>query len=224
MEPMSLFPLTEVYSKTMTMVREIGDAMEGRIATSPEDCAVLGEAIVAAGRGSHVEIGALFGGTAILAALLKREYDLQGMVYAIDPFTGYYGANRRDLRAGMVPTVDIAMRNAEKFGVLEDILWVPARSDPWPEMPRTNFVSAFIDGWHWGGTPLADLQNTMQRVEKFVVVDNYDRGHRTVVMACRQALAERSDWVPTTIRNCSLVLERSPHIIDSTHWGEQPHV
>src|SRR5574342_461649 len=48
------------------------------------DSVILAQTVINAGNGDHLEIGSLFGGSAILSALVKKNFSLQGNIYCID--------------------------------------------------------------------------------------------------------------------------------------------
>lgn len=140
--------------------------LEGRIATTKEACGVLAEHIGSL-KGDHVEIGALYGATAVLAALVKSD----GMVFTIDPVDeyGYYGGD--DYHINSRPTQDILRRNFEHFGVSERIVHVNAFSHPFP-VRGILFDSAFIDGDHTYSGVMQDIQSLKTRVIGPMIFDN----------------------------------------------------
>ena len=71
--------------------------------------------------GDHVEIGCLWGATAILAALAKKEAKVEGHVYTIDKMSGGYWQTGDKGYYNRVPTKKTVMQNFERTGTLHDI-------------------------------------------------------------------------------------------------------
>ena len=92
--------------------------------------------------GDHVEIGTLWGASAILTALTKKV----GHIFAIDPLSeyGYYGGE--DKWHGK-PSAGRLRDNLEKFGVGSRVTHIDKFSHPFP-LPDHKFDTAFIDGDH----------------------------------------------------------------------------
>ena len=62
----------------------INASIQGHICMTPEEAAVLAEVVNV--DGDHLEIGTMWGGTAIIAALVKKNNGFKGQVIVIDPF------------------------------------------------------------------------------------------------------------------------------------------
>lgn len=183
----------------------------GRIADSDENLARLCRYAVSAGNGDYLEIGTLFGGSAIAVALAKKEAGLTGKVYCIDPLDGYYiGAindRGRDISelidiSGYTPSLEILESNADKLGVKLEI--IQQKSHPFPKQAKRNYVMAYIDGDHWNDAPLNDWLNVRRIVTKYIVFDNVDRQHPSVSLAVIQAMRS---WKLVELENGQAVLE-----------------
>ena len=124
----------------------------GRICLLPDEAGALAEFVFRAGKGDHLEIGSMWGGTAILAAYVKRIYGLSGSIVCIDPFCDPDGMHG-------TPNAAIFWDNVKRAGVSSKIELVQAYSNPWPLLPDKRFTSALIDGEHMGEGPLLDWQN-----------------------------------------------------------------
>jgi hypothetical protein len=175
-------------------VREIAARVHkeivGRVADSVDSLVNTGQYLR---KGDHLEIGTLFGGSAIFAALVKQDPELAGKVVCIDPLDGYYNNHPKggpiDKGTGLSPSRELVEQNAEHFGVELEI--VQALSDPFPlQLMGRVFSTAYIDGDHWGDMPSRDWRNVKDIVTDFVIFDNYDRRHPAVRMAAENAAAD----------------------------------
>jgi len=78
-----------IISETVGISHEIASVLEkngGRAADSGLSLPFLGSMVYLAGDGDHVDIGSLYGASAIMAAKIKERFNLKGIVYAIDPY------------------------------------------------------------------------------------------------------------------------------------------
>jgi len=182
-------------------IMHIKSSIEGRMCDEANDNLYLGRAILEATDGNHLEIGSLFGGSAIFAALLKKALGFKCHVYAIDPFSGYYldTVNDQGQKIGgladpfsTVPvSLETAMRNAEKFGVSDRITFIQALSYPFPEQLKyETFATAYIDGDHWNLAPTLDWLSVKDITTKLVIFDNND-GRIGVDTACKVAASSK---------------------------------
>lgn len=165
---------------------------EGRAIFFPHEAGVLAQMVFDARHSDHVEIGTLFGASAILVAMMKKEFSMHGNVYCVDPLE-MRKFTLGDLGTGSRATSDVVMRNAEQFGVADRIKLTLVSSYPWPLEDKT-FGTGYIDGDHWGGMPHKDWMNLKDRVKYGVIIDDYCYGkpevHDVVVEA-----ANDPDWI-----------------------------
>ena len=151
------------------------------------DIYILTQAIINSGNGNHLEIGSLFGGSAIIAALTKKEFDIGGSIYCID-----------DTKA---TGKDYITDNLKLFGVNDRVSLHIGKSNPFPLQQR--FSSALIDAGHDYQSCITDWNNVKQVTDKYIIIHDYDPGHPGVVKASREAMQE---WVPVHLSEHSLVL------------------
>jgi hypothetical protein len=200
------------YKEAVAVVEEVKAGIKGRICDEQDSVAIMAIYALEAGHGDHLEIGTLFGGSAIVVALLKSRHGLDGKVYCVDPLNGYYytrSGRRIDKISGLRVDRATLDYNAWQFGVEDRIEVIEKHSIPWPDELKDNkFVSAYIDGDHWKNAPMEDWENVKDRVSRFVVFDNYDNGHKDVMRACEHAAADPG-WLPCHQQGITFVLERA---------------
>ena len=179
------------------IIESVREGLHGRLAC--RNPVLLAETIRAAGDGHHVEIGALHGGSAILAALVKKRFGLGGLVYTIDPLDGYYNGSKFACHAVGVKDVpvtkDTLTSNLEAFGLLDDVVIVQARSIPWPqELQDAYFTTAYIDGDHWQEAPWLDWQSVSVRTDKYVIFDDAEDDIYPAVLDAIALAASDESW------------------------------
>lgn len=146
----------------------VSQKIHGRLALNRRGAETIED--IAAQVKTWVEIGALWGGSAILTAMANP--DLR--VISIDPLSGYYGRIDDPYSKHLSLTADAVLDNFNRFGVAHQIALVKARSDPWP-LPMDFLVDAvFIDGDHSYHAVLSDWNNAKKVAQKFVLFHDYD--------------------------------------------------
>jgi len=168
----------------------------GRAADSGLSLPFLASMAAAAGDGDHVDIGSLYGASALVVALIKRKLGLKGDVYCIDP----YNEKIRDkvvrpsdgLDSPVSATPEELLANANHFDV--ELKLIQKNSHPWPEELKDNiFASAYIDGDHLGNAPMNDFLNLRGRVTGYIGTDNVEEEYPDVVRMILFASAT-DDW------------------------------
>ena len=166
-----------------------------------------------AGGGHHLEIGTLFGGSAIPIAILKKGAEHSGLVFCIDPLNGYYREKlgRNDVNdphgGGELITPETLFNNINLFGVGDRVCVIRANSTKCPLFGDIRFSTAYIDGNHWDGVPLKDWLYVKDLVTDFVIFDNCDEGHPDVMHACKVAIDD-PEWECVYNEKITCVLER----------------
>jgi len=165
------------------IISYIHENIDGRMCDESSNCLFLSYAISESGDGNYLEIGSLFGGTAIMAALIKREFGLSGDVYAIDPFDEYYKGTRNDrgskVGAPVDPithkavTIERAQSNAKKMGV--DVNFIKGKASAATLPAGIRFSVVFIDGDHWNDAPWQDWLLVKDITDYVIVFDNCDK-------------------------------------------------
>lgn len=170
----------------------------GRSATSREGLMLLAD-IVGNVDGDHLEIGTLFGASAIVCALAKKNAKREGKIFCIDPLNGYYiGARNKngadigseiDKPSGKKPTMENLLKNCKEFGVELEI--IQKKSDPFPEeLKGRKFATVYIDGDHWNGAPARDWNSIKDNVDSFVIFHDCTPEYSHVTDAYRRARKE----------------------------------
>ena len=202
----TFFPLSAAYKYGIETAKYISDEIVGReVFSGKRNAGLLAQTVVNALHGDHVEIGTLFGASAILAALAKKEFGLHGKVYCVDPLE--FRPNFIDDRfTGFPASSTLLKENACRFGVEDRIIHVPKCSYPWP-LPDKLFATGFVDGDHWNGTPLKDWESLSKCVTYSVVLHDYMPHKPEVVDLVRIALESR-EWAVVAVDGVTAVLRR----------------
>ena len=177
------------------IIKHVKENIIGRIADEGDSTRTLMEFVLLGGNGNHLEIGTLFGGSAICVALMKIQAGFTGNLYCIDPLDGYYMGTEYEKSVDPETQLPIDIKtlteNVERFGVSNRVIAWRKKSIPFPIPLDMRFSTAYIDGDHWGENPLIDIVNASMVTSKFIIVDNYDDKHPDVIKACKMA-----DWLP----------------------------
>ena len=194
------------------IISQVKSGMVGRLADLQDGTLKMLLAMAQSGNGDHLEIGTLFGGSAIAAALMKKELGLDGNVVCLDPLDGFYIGTPIEAPNDPVTKLSINLttlvENIGRFEVLDRLEIIVRRSYPWPvELEKRSFASAYIDGDHWNNIPWLDWLNVKDRVSHFVIFDNYDLEHSDVMTACQQAEQDRN-WRRVHSEGITFILER----------------
>jgi len=200
----NFFRLEDAYDYGVEITEKIRSVVERAIIPT-HDAGVLAQVVYNSLHSDHVEIGTFYGGSAILAALVKKRFEMHGKIYCVDPLE--YRPGLVDDRVTLsTATTTAVMENARKFGVEDRIVLVPQFSYPWP-LEDKLFGTGYIDGDHWNGMPLKDWNSLRERVSYAVVFDDYKRGkpevHRAVMVA-----ANDPEWMLIHASGFSAVLRR----------------
>lgn len=178
--------------------------------TRTNDVEILLDFVEEAGGGNHLEIGTLFGGSAISVAIMKEILFHSGIVLCIDPLDGYYPqyAKREDKKdsCGELVVPEVLFKNIFNFGVSHRIAVMQTYSTDIIELPF-EFSTAYIDGDHTHGVPELDWNLVKDKVSHFVIFDNYDDLHPDVSKACEVANND-PDWICVYKDNMVYVVER----------------
>ena len=159
------------------------------------------------GGGNHLEIGTLFGGSAIAVAMAKNRHNQSGVVVCVDPLNGYYKSNTVDPVTKIPVSVDVLFKNIDTFGVHDQIMVLKSKSEAINNLVDMRFTTAYIDGDHENGTPLEDWNRVKDMVTRYVIFDNHDKSYPEVMRACELADKD-ADWNCVYKQEISYVVER----------------
>ncbi len=138
---------------------------EGGYLLGPEARSYI-KAMVMSTRGSYIEIGSAFGGSAIVAA--ESLYG-DSLVYCVDPMWGMHRVTAEE-------QADMFWRNCHKAGIEDKIVLIKQVSNPWPKfLQERKWSVALIDGDHSYAGCRADWLNLKDRVTDFIMFDDTDK-------------------------------------------------
>lgn len=186
------FELTEAYDQGVEWAKEVQEALHGGLATNPEDAALMVEVAWRGGHSNHLELGTLFGGSAILMALAKERFGFDGEIHCVDNF-GY-------MRDTYPVGPEMVLSNAKRFGVDDRIKIIKANTYPLPlditsSVAREgNYGSCMIDASHDFGNCQRDW-TSVHPISDVVAFHDYDRSHMGVVSTVRNAMQESGWWL-----------------------------
>jgi hypothetical protein len=150
----------------------------GRSAITECDALIIHE-VASLGK-TYVEIGTLFGGSAIVAGLAGCE------VFCIDPLDGYYSAKNKEERrpdpvTQIVTSEKIVRSNWAIMGLCPSKLHIYKQlHPPWPKKIDRVFDAGLIDGDHSYSGAMADYMGMGPRVTYLMFHDVQKEGVRTV--------------------------------------------
>jgi len=160
--------------------------------------------------GDHVEIGCLWGATAILAALAKKQAGAEGHVYTIDKMSGGYWQTGDTGYYNRIPTRKTVAQNLERTGTQHDITIVEAMSDPWPLPETAKPSTVLIDGSHSYEGCKTDWLNVRKLEPEFVMFHDYGSGrHPGVQKAVDEILKNDREWVKVEKADTLLILAKA---------------
>jgi hypothetical protein len=154
----------------MTIYDDVSAKIIGRVAIQKAEADYL-EKLYSDCRGLHVEIGTLWGGTAIHAALAKPA----GMVVTIDYMKlGYWDDGDPDV-PGEKLSKGVIFANFDAFMVSDKIKVIEASSFPLPLDFDLIPETVFIDAGHDRSEVLQDWESVKDITQKYVIFHDYGR-------------------------------------------------
>jgi cephalosporin hydroxylase len=194
-------------TQTLTILEWIKAKIVGRIAIADSDANLLMK--YAALPGDHVEIGCLWGGTAILSALAKREAGVDGRIYSIDFMTGGFWERGDPCMNRQVPTHDTILKNLKTFDVADRVTVIKDKSSPLPLNANVHPVTVLIDGDHSYEGCLEDWQNVKALKPDYVLFHDYNTGyHPGVLKVVDEVVKNDPRWREVECVNQTIVFER----------------
>lgn len=207
-DSLTFFPLDEGYEIGIALASKIEAQLPlGRTIITLEDAGVLAQTILWAKHADHIEIGTLFGGTAILAALVKKHFGMHGMIHCVDPLDKRPTPFFADRSSSTMATRDSLFENAAQFDVEDRIILHQSPSKPWPLDRDMRFGTGYIDGDHWNGMPAHDWKIMRDICTLAVVFDDYCIGKPEIVDVVSEAASDPR-WMLVRISGMSAVMKR----------------
>ena len=162
--------------------------------------------------GDHVEIGSLFGASALVAYRTKVELKQKGKVYCIDPMV--FDEHEYCVRIDGNKSQKILLRHQHQIFVdntknCSGINLIRERSYPWPLPKEQRFSTALIDGWHYGDGPLNDAKTLVEVVDNAIMIDDVVPSYPDVYRAFLY-LCSHPDWFIIGKQNRVAVFLKSP--------------
>ncbi len=190
------------------IIEHVKKNMLGRIVDEQDNTLLMAETTLQ--DGNHLEIGSLHGGSAIVVALVKKEFGFSGDVYCIDPLNGYYlnsncpkkWQSQIDPVSKIPISIETIQENMRRFDINLNI--IQFQSNPYP-LNGEKFATAYIDGDHWGDMPFIDFMNIHPNVSEFITFDNCDDKHPDVIKACSKA---EKIWYPYLRKGITCIVKK----------------
>jgi hypothetical protein len=194
------FPLRHGYYFGKRINKELRKVLGKQLVQDSHATGLLCETVYKSGDGDYIEIGSLHGGSAITAALVKKEFYLEGNIYCVEP-------NPRNI-----------LENAKLFGVEDRIKIIKMNSNELDGLITTTdseyvslgtgkFTCGFIDGDHRPPYPANDWHKIRSSVSKYVLFDDYDKSELGVIQGVVQAMEDTS-WQIVHLSNAIVIFER----------------
>ena len=179
------------------------------------------------GDGDHVEIGSLFGASALVAYRTKVELKRNGNIYCIDPMI--FDEHEYCVRIDGNDSRKLLLENQHQIfcdntRTCDGIKLIRKRSNPWPLPGDQRFATAFIDGWHYGDGPLNDAKTLVEIVDNAILLDdaipNYPDVYRAFLYLC-----SHPNWfLQDKLDRCALFIRRKGTIKTfTTEGGKHTH-
>lgn len=193
---------------------EIKKKMVGEYQMWDDQIGLLAQVVECAGDGDHLDIGTMWGGSAILAALVKDRMGLDGMVYTIDPLDQrFFDENKGYLSSHKdttAPTVEQVLENFQTFGVEDRILFKQISSADLTFPAYWLARSAFIDGAHDFDSVLTDWSNCSKYCKIIMFHDYSDASHWKDIkkVVDQYALKNNEYEVLANVKHCIAFLRK----------------
>lgn len=206
-----------MYQFGKDVLDSVQNDMVGRVALSPEDAGALACVLETASVPdmTYVEIGSLFGGSAILAGLCMNKLEKGYRIICIDPMDGYYGEGEVDPVTRIVPTAPVFRKNMIHWGLQDSVSLIEKKSISGDLDKEMYFIDGdridvmFIDGDHSYDGLWNDLELSIYHLPfpRYIVIHDYRPNADGVVRAAREFMSLRADYRPVLIVGTMLVLE-----------------
>ena len=191
----------------MDLCAEINAGIVGRIALMSEAEAQTLYKLVSEHSGDHVEIGTLWGATAVLAGLAKVRSKRRGTVYTIDYMRGGYWDHGDPGCGRKRPNPAVVVDNIDAFGLAGRVVPVRASSYPFPLL-TVKPVTALIDGGHEYEPCLRDWQSLKVITGKVIAFHDYAKMYPGVVKVVDEVAGKDPAWKLVDVVDTLAIFER----------------
>lgn len=180
------------------ILRRLNEGMIGRCGLKSEEEAQLLYEVCLKTPGRHLEIGTLWGGSAIIAGLAKSERYMvypHARVFTVDPMRGGWWESG-DPAVGRAPTAGDVLTNLGLWRVAGVVQVVrAARWEVEGMLPSfTNFTTALVDGDHVYEEVLGDWEFVRQWAYR-VLFHDYDKEHEGVQFVVDEVVRKDEMWL-----------------------------
>lgn len=190
----------------MNLYEQINSKIIGRIAIRPAEAELLSK--YAGKEGDYLDIGCLWGGTAILAALSKIENDVDGHVYTIDSMRGGYWAHGDPEVENEALSYTKVILNLRNFSVESRVDVLVADSNPLPLPKDVKPTVVLIDGDHRYEGCMTDWLNVKKLEPDYVLFHDYNTKHPGVTRVIDQVKEHDNEYKQIEIVDTMVVFER----------------
>lgn len=163
---------------------KIRRGMIGRLGMTIPECELLAKHV---GK-THLEIGTLWGGSAIFAALTGAS-----RVYSIDHMHGGWWADGQDPKVNPPLGPAAVIDNLYRFQLAHRVTLVIAPSNPFP-LSRLKFDTALIDGEHLYPGVLADWENVKDITKDAIILHDCSEAYPGVMQFIKSKQPEKDGW------------------------------
>jgi hypothetical protein len=176
----------------------------GRMVNSEEEACLLAK--YTGLEGDHLEIGCLWGGTAILAALSKIDNGVKGHIYTVDLMEGGWW-DTGDPELKLKPTLETVQQNLEQLGLENRVSIIVGNSSPLTIPEGVKPVTVYIDGDHSEKGCLTDWENVKKLMPDYVLFHDctHKYGTNKVIDIILQSEPE---WEPIEQAGSVIVFKR----------------
>lgn len=205
----SVFPLGEAFDYGYRIWPEINDSMIGVGCGSAWNMGILAQAVFNVGDRDYLEIGNHFGGSLILAGLIKRFFGLGGQLIGVDPYDESWPF-RYEIGTGVEATPEVLRENLKRFDLefiqlqefsnAVDWFWVESNT-------RILEGAIYVDGDHSPAGFAYDIEQAVDLGPRYIVVDNVDTEYPHLVRGVT-VWAYESNYRLVHLSGMTAVLER----------------
>ena len=191
----------------MELCAEIRAGITGRLALMSDAEAQALYDMVAGYNGDHVDIGTLWGATAVLSGLAKVRGKRKGTVYTVDTMRGGYWDYGDPGFGHVKPTARAVVENIRAFNLQRRVVPVRAPSFPFP-LPGLLPATALIDAGHEYERCLRDWESLKPITTGAIAFHDYCKTHPGVVRVVDSVVMKDPNWKLARVVDTLAIFER----------------